>query len=169
MLPRLSFLPHTVCVLLMRSFNAVRHEVEVKVVVMSVAVLMIGPRVELTVTDSVMFSRTAVVHSVLETNTSGGDGADALASFYRFASYTTNVVCTHATRGYMSVASSIAVFHHVEVQIVPHSVTSFGVLPCVKLTVTWSVMFSCSAMVNSVFECHTTLGFGTQTFALFQG
>merc|ERR1719177_122419 len=113
---------------------------------------MIGPRVELTVTDSVMFSRTTVVHSVLETNTSGGDGADALASFYRFASYTTDVVCTYATRGNMSVASSITIFHHVEVQVVPHSIASFCVLPRVELTVTWSVMFSRSAMVNSVFE-----------------
>ena len=98
-------LPHTVRMFVVVPFNTVIHEVKVKVVVVSIAVLMISSSVKLTVTHSVMFSCTTMIDSIFETDTVGGDTTDTLALIDSLVSYTSNVVATYTTRGYMFVAS----------------------------------------------------------------
>ena len=70
------------------------HEVQVKVVVEPIAILILGPRVQLTVAHSVVLPWSSVVHSVFEGHTVGGDGANTLAGGHRFASHAADVVCS---------------------------------------------------------------------------
>jgi len=145
------------------------HEVQVKVVVEPIAILILGPRVQLTVAHPVVLPWSSVVHSVFEGHTVGGDGANTLAGGHRFASYAADVVCSDTAGRDVLVANVVAVSHVIEVQVVPLSIASLHVCPRVQLTVSRSVMFSCAPMVHSVLEGNTIGCFCAQTLTLLQG
>jgi len=85
-------------VLIVISFGTIIHQVEVKIVMVPIAVVDSCISVQLTISYPVVLSCSAMVHSVFETDTSWCDAADTLALINRLVSYTADVASSDASR-----------------------------------------------------------------------